>query len=90
MSSKYGRRTQTACLTPRRAVAPIRGMSKDAISRPKSPRQLAADNRREREAEALRANLRKRKEQQRSREVPPSGEKPAGLPEPLPDDQPTR
>jgi hypothetical protein len=47
---------------------------------PKSPRQLAADNRREREAEALRANLRKRKEQQRARELPARGE-PPGLPD---------
>ena len=35
---------------------------------PKPPARTAADSRREREAEALRANLRKRKEQQRARE----------------------
>jgi hypothetical protein len=34
------------------------------------PRQSATDLRREREADALRANLRKRKEQQRAREAP--------------------
>jgi hypothetical protein len=34
-----------------------------------SPRRSITDLRREREAEALRANLRKRKEQQRAREI---------------------
>jgi hypothetical protein len=36
----------------------------------KIPRQSATDSRREREADALRANLRKRKEQQRARQAP--------------------
>jgi hypothetical protein len=37
-------------------------------------RRSAADLRREREADALRANLRRRKEQQRAREAPGQGE----------------
>jgi hypothetical protein len=46
------------------------------------PPRSAAQIRREREAEALRANLRKRKEQQRARKAPERGEA-----EPPPDDR---
>jgi len=54
-------------------------MTKDSASPPKSPERTStgrstADIRREREAEALRANLRKRKDQQRAREKPARGE----------------
>jgi hypothetical protein len=52
------------------AAGPIAPMHNDGKSPPKSPRQAATDARREREAEALRANLRKRKEQQRARALP--------------------
>ena len=41
---------------------------------PASKSDTAADARRAREAEALRANLRKRKEQQRAREAAPAQE----------------
>jgi hypothetical protein len=67
-------------LTGRRAAGPIAGMDKTS-PRSVPPRRL--DVRREREAEALRANLRKRKEQQRAREVPEQDE-----PEPGPKSPP--
>jgi hypothetical protein len=56
-------------------------MDKDTSSLPRT----STDARREREAEALRANLRRRKEQQRARETPPHGE-PEVRPENLPRD----
>jgi hypothetical protein len=55
----------------------------DKDKSPAPPRRSAAEIRREREAEALRENLRRRKEQQRAREAPASGEA-----RPAPDDLP--
>jgi hypothetical protein len=54
------------CLTSGAAAGPIVLMDQG-----KKPRPSATDLRREREAAALRANLRKRKEQQHARETPP-------------------
>jgi hypothetical protein len=47
-------------------------MDKDKTTGP--PRRSTAEIRREREAEALRENLRRRKEQQRAREAPAADE----------------
>jgi hypothetical protein len=55
------------CLTDRTATAPIARMDESKIP-PVSGRR--SDLRREREAAALRANLLRRKQQQRAREVP--------------------
>jgi hypothetical protein len=51
-------------------------MQNDRTSPPQAPSQTIADARREREAEALRANLRKRKEQQRARATSADGRSP--------------
>jgi hypothetical protein len=55
-------------LTRAALAGPIAGMPDDHSVAPKG--RSAAEARREREAEALRANLRRRKQQQRAREVP--------------------
>jgi hypothetical protein len=58
-----------------------RVMSQENPPPPKFPGRSATDSRRQREAEALRENLRKRKEQQRAREasgVDEPRESPAG------------
>jgi len=54
-------------LTQAGVAGPIAGMPDDRSVAPKG--RSAAEARREREAEALRANLRRRKEQQRAREA---------------------
>jgi hypothetical protein len=53
------------CLTSGATAGPIVSMKQG-----KKPRPSATELRREREATALRANLRKRKEQQHARETP--------------------
>jgi len=57
-----------AALTGAGTAGPIAWMPDDRSVSPKG--RSAAEVRRAREAEALRANLRKRKEQQRAREAP--------------------
>lgn len=57
-----------------------RAMLNDTPSPPKSPRQTPGNTRQEREAAALRANLGKRKQQQRARALPADDE-PDGLPQ---------
>jgi hypothetical protein len=57
-----------------RAETGIEPMNIDRTDPPEPPRRTVADGRGEREAETLRANLRKRKEQQRAREVPTGGD----------------
>jgi hypothetical protein len=47
---------------------------------PARPRRRPIEIRRDREAEALRANLRKRKDQRRAREAPGDGQPPATPP----------
>jgi hypothetical protein len=61
-------------------------MHDDAKLPPNAPGRSAADSRREREAAALRANLRKRKEQQRARAIATPGEPPV-MPEDPKDDR---
>jgi hypothetical protein len=62
-------------LTTWPGFGPIYAMDQDKPRPPpKSPPRSGAEIRREREAEALRANLRKRKEQQRAREAPTRAE----------------
>jgi len=63
-------------LTREGAAVPIAAMDEDRTQPPKQPERSAAEIRRAREAEALRANLRRRKEQQRARETPACGEIP--------------
>jgi hypothetical protein len=58
-------------------------MDQDDTSPPRRAARPAAEIRREREAEALRANLRKRKDQQRARQAPTHGERTHSNDEPL-------
>jgi hypothetical protein len=76
MSSKSCDGVPLERLTPPGTTAPIRSMQDDKTSPPQAPSQTVADARREREAEALRANLRKRKDQQRARATPTDGRSP--------------
>ena len=66
------------CLTPAREGSPMRAMNTDKPAQPRSD----AEARREREAEALRANLLRRKEQQRARRPVPPPEPQAIPPDP--------